>query len=188
MMKDNSRNWNFCILNSHIGFLYDVQSGGLETQLISLQEATVNKAEAIICEFTVSDLKLTLLNVHLPQQVTFQLLEEKFQELIDQNDCLLVFGDFCRVETKEKTEIGGLRSLVPLNFNTGCTQVKEKCRDNILLTKETQSKLSGRWGVVREGLTHLTIPNGWSWGGLATPHCPVWVELLTVSNQNGIVL
>ena len=29
---------------------------------------------------------------------------------------------------------------------------------------------------MREGLTNPWIPNGWSWGGLASSHCPVWAE------------
>jgi hypothetical protein len=39
--------------------------------------------------------------------------------------------------------------------------------------------LIGNSGVVREGLTNPLIPNGWSWGGVVSDHCPVWVELYT---------
>lgn len=35
---------------------------------------------------------------------------------------------------------------------------------------------AGNSGVVREGLTNPLIPNGWSWGGVVSDHCPVWVE------------
>ena len=34
----------------------------------------------------------------------------------------------------------------------------------------------GKSHVVREGLTHPLIPDNWSWGGVASDHCPVWVE------------
>lgn len=31
-------------------------------------------------------------------------------------------------------------------------------------------------GVIRDGLTHPYIPNGWLWNGLVSDHCPVWAE------------
>lgn len=38
---------------------------------------------------------------------------------------------------------------------------------------------SGQLGTIREGLTHLLIPNGWSWNGPASIYCPIWIELKT---------
>lgn len=38
---------------------------------------------------------------------------------------------------------------------------------------------TGNSGVVRDGLTNALIPNGWSWGGVVSDHCPVWVEVYT---------
>lgn len=35
---------------------------------------------------------------------------------------------------------------------------------------------SGSMGVIRNGLTHILIPNGWSWNGPASLYCPIWVE------------
>lgn len=37
----------------------------------------------------------------------------------------------------------------------------------------------GVHGVVRQGLSHLAIPRGWTWGGFVSDHCPVWCELFT---------
>jgi hypothetical protein len=34
-------------------------------------------------------------------------------------------------------------------------------------------------GMVRQGLNHLAIPQGWMWGGSASEHCPVWCEVYT---------
>jgi hypothetical protein len=39
------------------------------------------------------------------------------------------------------------------------------------------STYTGKWGVVRDGLTHILIPNGWTWNGLASSFCPIWLEL-----------
>lgn len=36
--------------------------------------------------------------------------------------------------------------------------------------------LVGNHGVVREGLTSPWIPDGWSWGGVVSDHCPIWAE------------
>lgn len=35
---------------------------------------------------------------------------------------------------------------------------------------------TGHWAVVREGLTNPWIPDNWSWGGVASEHCPVLAE------------
>ncbi|CAF1469809.1 unnamed protein product, partial [Adineta steineri] len=31
-------------------------------------------------------------------------------------------------------------------------------------------------GVIRDNLTSLWIPSGWTWGGLVSDHCPIWTE------------
>lgn len=36
--------------------------------------------------------------------------------------------------------------------------------------------LTGHYMVVREGLTNPWIPDNWSWGGVASDHCPVVAE------------
>lgn len=36
---------------------------------------------------------------------------------------------------------------------------------------------AGHCVVVREGLTNPWIPDNWSWGGVASDHCPVVAEL-----------
>lgn len=35
---------------------------------------------------------------------------------------------------------------------------------------------AGHCVVVREGLTNPWIPDNWSWGGVASDHCPVMAE------------
>ncbi|CAL1541353.1 unnamed protein product [Lymnaea stagnalis] len=48
--------------------------------------------------------------------------------------------------------------------------------DNIWINADTRV-FTGVSGVVREGLTSLWIPNGWSWGGVVSDHCPVYAQL-----------
>lgn len=50
--------------------------------------------------------------------------------------------------------------------------------------------------MIREGLTSPWIPDGWSWGGVVSDHCPIWVEYFvdkdldsgTAGELEGIVL
>ncbi|XP_059170205.1 endonuclease/exonuclease/phosphatase family domain-containing protein 1-like [Physella acuta] len=49
--------------------------------------------------------------------------------------------------------------------------------DNIWISKQTQKVYTGVSGVVREGLSSTWIPNGWSWGGVVSDHCPVYTQL-----------
>lgn len=34
----------------------------------------------------------------------------------------------------------------------------------------------GDAGVIRDGLSSIWIPTGWTWGGLVSDHCPIWIE------------
>lgn len=43
--------------------------------------------------------------------------------------------------------------------------------------ENVDNRLCGYWGIVRQGLCHMAIPKGWSWGGPVSQHSPVWVEV-----------
>lgn len=45
------------------------------------------------------------------------------------------------------------------------------------------TRLCGYFGVVRQGLCHMAIPRGFTWGGAASEHCPVWVEMYKQDNR-----
>lgn len=56
---------------------------------------------------------------------------------------------------------------------------------------------AGHWAVVREGLTNPWIPDNWSWGGVASSHCPVLAEFYmerdwnrkdAIRNGNGVTV
>lgn len=47
-------------------------------------------------------------------------------------------------------------------------------------------KLCGYCGVIREGLCHMAIPRGWMWGGPASEHYPIWVDVYTASDRSAI--
>lgn len=50
-------------------------------------------------------------------------------------------------------------------------------RDDNSAKLAAETKLCGYWGVVKQGLCHMAIPRGFTWGGAASEHCPVWVEM-----------
>lgn len=51
------------------------------------------------------------------------------------------------------------------------------CITHIYLTSiHSLVTLTGHYMVVREGLTNPWIPDNWSWGGVASDHCPVVAE------------
>lgn len=47
-----------------------------------------------------------------------------------------------------------------------------------------ETKLCGYWGVVKQGLCHMAIPKGYTWGGAASEHCPVWVEMYKQNDRS----
>ncbi|CAA9995663.1 unnamed protein product [Nesidiocoris tenuis] len=51
------------------------------------------------------------------------------------------------------------------HFNGDSPHLRRECR------------YSGISGIVRKGLTHLAIPDGWNWGGPVSLHCPVWAQV-----------
>uniref|UniRef100_A0A8C6UIL3 Endonuclease/exonuclease/phosphatase family domain-containing protein 1 n=1 Tax=Neogobius melanostomus TaxID=47308 RepID=A0A8C6UIL3_9GOBI len=51
------------------------------------------------------------------------------------------------------------------------------CLDNIWISKALKKVYTGHCTVVREGMTNPWIPDNWSWGGVASDHCPVLAEL-----------
>lgn len=45
----------------------------------------------------------------------------------------------------------------------------------------------GESGYVEEGLSHLAIPKGWSWGGQASSYGPLWCTFYNSSTSDGNV-
>ncbi|KAF2897740.1 hypothetical protein ILUMI_08436 [Ignelater luminosus] len=190
--KNNSRQWNFCmsdLTQSQLGFLYDACSGDIGVGLSSLGQTNVDDCQVALAEFKVGNIELSLLNVYLPSH-ELDNLEQKLKQAVGGEDSVLfLMGDFTNISKKaidETGEIAGFQAVLPFTINTNCLSVKSSinCRfsDNILTNKGGQSQLTGVWGVVRQGLTHLAIPWGWNWGGPASTHCPVWAEIYASPN------
>lgn len=120
-----------------------------------------------------------ILNVQITETLTYEVVDETLKEVFHETDCVILLGDFTNMHVKcveHHKEIGGLQAVLPFGTNTTSLGVKTKYSDNILVNKSAQKQQTGNWGIVKEGLTHLAIPNGWSWGGTVSPHCPLWAE------------
>jgi len=97
--------------------------------------------------------------------------------------CLADFSHHNHSPYVEQFQDLGYRPIIAKDESTSFIQGKLDPRDqmvsNILVSRYAQKALTGQLGTIREGLTHLLIPNGWSWNGPASIHCPIWVELKT---------
>ncbi|XP_072397879.1 endonuclease/exonuclease/phosphatase family domain-containing protein 1-like [Diabrotica undecimpunctata] len=193
--KNNHHNWNFCMLdvhNSKLGFIYD-SDGGVPVDLISLSEGptdTKSECEALVASFRVGNINMQLVNLMLHKGTNIELLNQKFKELTTESDLLMVFIDFSdvRILTDDHFNIGNLQPVFSQNTNTTFVQHPapgaSSHTTNLLYNTKLQKHLTGTNGVVKQGLIHLAIPNGWSWGGPASPYCPVYAELFTNSTSD----
>lgn len=146
----------------------------------SINEAIYKNVEAVVATFTINNLQITFANVQLPDDLSYDNANDIIKEAIIDDSAFAVLGDFSNVTAQnmeQRKELGGLQAIMPLGSNTGYSSSKIRCSDNILINSYTRNRLTGNWGIVKDGLTHLAIPNGWTWGGTTSAHCPLWVEI-----------
>nr|XP_023029055.1 endonuclease/exonuclease/phosphatase family domain-containing protein 1-like isoform X1 [Leptinotarsa decemlineata] len=182
----NHHNWNFCMLDVHdskLGFIYD-SDGVTATDLLSLNKGpdeTNNECDALIASFRVGNLNMQLVNLSLNRGANIEILNQKFKDLTSEGDFLMVFIDYTNVDiTDEHLSIGSLKSVLSRNANTTFVKNIHKGANhtsNILYNPKVQLQLTGTNGIIKQGLIHLAIPNGWSWGGPVSPYCPVYTEM-----------
>ncbi|XP_057653342.1 endonuclease/exonuclease/phosphatase family domain-containing protein 1-like [Diorhabda carinulata] len=192
--QNNHHNWNFCMLDIHdskLGFIYD-SDGGVPIDLLSLNEGpsdTKTECEALVASFRVGNINLQLVNLMLHKSTNIDFLDQKFKELTSESDLLLVFIDFTgiRTMTDDYCTIGNLKAAFSTNTNTTFVNPipgSNAHTANILYNSKMGKQLTGMTSVIKQGLIHLAIPNGWSWGGPASPYCPLYAELYTNSTSD----
>ncbi|XP_075442735.1 endonuclease/exonuclease/phosphatase family domain-containing protein 1 isoform X2 [Ascaphus truei] len=134
---------------------------------------------------------VTLVNIHLSpplgetgkheshKSTTFgQTLQETLK---GEKDVIILGGfnlppDSSDFDTLRKEKF---QNLLPANtFTNISTKIPQgnKSLDNIWISKSLKKVCTGHSVVVREGLTNPWIPDNWSWGGVASEHCPVLAE------------
>ncbi|XP_061597154.1 endonuclease/exonuclease/phosphatase family domain-containing protein 1 [Cololabis saira] len=189
--------------DSYSGFLWDTSSGISLKDAKVLEPPAVNSngnhsyPRFLLAHFSVGSNDLTLVNVHMragasgaessgkthsSDDARCQRFSRSIQEALKGEKELLVMGDFG--SPPQSSELDILRkekfsALLPssqfTNISTRCPQGTH-CLDNIWVSRSLKKIYSGRCVVVREGLTNPWIPDNWSWGGVASDHCPVVAE------------
>lgn len=188
---------------SYSGFLWDSSSGIDLKDAVVLEHPVINSSEnhappqLYLAHFLVGSVELTLVNVHIQSTTSAgdsssrnqqsaqgkgQHLSASIQEILKGERELVVLGDFGSSPQSFEFEIlrkEKLCALVPstqfTNISTCCPQ-GTLCLDNIWISRSLKKIYSGHCMVVREGLTNPWIPDNWSWGGVASDHCPVVAE------------
>ncbi|XP_066019690.1 endonuclease/exonuclease/phosphatase family domain-containing protein 1-like [Pocillopora verrucosa] len=196
-LKTVEQHWECCI--SDISgkmfrvlqiFLYAVLFSGLVSREIryNLGELSFRLRETLakillhFTLFTMSSTKISLfcvVIVPLTNRFSFSL-----SSVGEKN--MMVLGDFnlgpdLDMEEFDAMREGGLANLISAStFTNISTKNMEgsKNYDNIWISKHAKSNhFTGKSGVIRERLTHPSIPDGrWSWNGVVSDHCPVWAE------------
>ncbi|KAK2830020.1 hypothetical protein Q5P01_017951 [Channa striata] len=187
---------------SYSGFLWDSSSVDLQ-DIAVLESPAVNGngnhtyPRLYLAHCFVGSHKLTVVNVHIQataspvesnskihsaDEVKCQRLSASIQETLKGEKELVVLGDFGAPPQSSELDIlrkEKLCALVPCNQFTNISTRSPQgthCLDNIWVSRNLKKTFSGHCTVVREGLTNPWIPDNWSWGGVASDHCPVVAE------------
>ncbi|XP_008419469.1 endonuclease/exonuclease/phosphatase family domain-containing protein 1 [Poecilia reticulata] len=188
---------------SYSGFLWDSSSGIDLKDAVVLDHPVVNgngnhaHPQLYLAHFLVGSVELTVVSIHMQSTAsagessskTHQSGEDKgqhlspsIQETLRGEKELVILGHFGSSPQSSEFDVLRKEKLCPLvlssqftNISTRCPQ-GTLCLDNIWISRSLKKIYSGHCMVVREGLTNPWIPDNWSWGGVASDHCPVVAE------------
>ncbi|KAK2887242.1 hypothetical protein Q8A67_015470 [Cirrhinus molitorella] len=184
------------------GFLWDCSSGIEMKDATVLENSATNgngkhpHPQPYLGHFYIGSSELTLVNLHLtaaaspPEQKRKSTCDElkahrlsaAIQETLKGERELLVLGHFGmgpdspEMECLRKEKLSAF--LAPSIFTNISTRTPQgsRCLDNIWTSRSLKKIYTGHCWVVREGLTNPWIPDNWSWGGVASEHCPIVAE------------
>uniref|UniRef100_UPI00398EE67D endonuclease/exonuclease/phosphatase family domain-containing protein 1-like n=1 Tax=Pristiophorus japonicus TaxID=55135 RepID=UPI00398EE67D len=192
-----------------VAFLWDSSSGLELDRAISLEKLLEQDnghqpySQPLLGRFTMGALPLNLINVHLKAKqrpgvmsgIPHKPLEMSRlrPHLADQKQ-LIILGHFGL--QPDAIEFNVLREncfqhCVPSDTFTNISSKNkngEDSQDNIWWNQQAQVAYTGRWGVIRQGLSSPWIPNGWKWGGIVSQHCPVWIEFFIDEKHTGNIV
>ncbi|KAM9308797.1 endonuclease/exonuclease/phosphatase family domain-containing protein 1 [Gastrophryne carolinensis] len=184
---------------SYSGFLWDT-SAGIELKNVSLQESPQSNgngkhiySKPYIAYFKVGMNDIALVNIHLHPSCNEAVKQQSeshkvstfgqtLQETLKGERDVIILGGFS--QPPDSSKFDSLRkekfhSLLPANTFTNIstkTPQGNKSLDNIWISRSLKKVFTGYSLVVREGLTNPWIPDNWSWGGVASEHCPILAE------------
>ncbi|CAF3737635.1 unnamed protein product [Rotaria socialis] len=180
--------------SEYLGFLYN-ELAGIEIKRSSTLPFTAyfNQLPMIAIFRLFNKYELVFVNIHLKTKGLYEngcekkdearslsVLAQAMKNTIEQKH-VIIFGHFDNVPTASEFE-----ALAKCNYsyfiqqNTDIslqTPQGSSCLDNIWLSEEAKAFHTGSSGVIRNNLTSVWIPAGWTWGGLVSGHCPIWMDL-----------
>ncbi|XP_036421896.1 endonuclease/exonuclease/phosphatase family domain-containing protein 1 isoform X2 [Colossoma macropomum] len=189
--------------SEYSGFLWDSSAGIELKEAVVLDSAAANgngnhgQPKLFLARFCIGSSELTLVNVHLktpalPKEQNGRKhcsdrpknhrLSTAVQDTLRGMKDVLVLGGFGL--PPDSTELDSLRkekltALLPPSIYTNISTKSPQgssALDNIWASRTMKKIYTGHCSVVREGLTNPWIPDNWSWGGVASEHCPVMAE------------
>ena len=113
------------------------------------------------------------------------LLVDAIRERIPVEKDVMIVGDFNLEPNQKEFDVLRGAGFVPVVPETVPTNISTKNMkgtrgyDNLWISESAAFLYTKQYKVVRSGLTNPWIPDGWSWGGVASDHCPVWAEFFT---------
>ncbi|XP_030300506.1 endonuclease/exonuclease/phosphatase family domain-containing protein 1 [Calypte anna] len=191
------------------GFLWDT-TAGIELKNASSQESAQTNGNGkhsyphpYLAHFKVGMNDLTVVNLHLalsPAAVEntgknhdshkLASFAQTLQETLKGERDVIILGDFNQAPDSSDHDIlrkEKFHHLVPSSTFTNISTKNpqgSKSLDNIWISRSLKKVFTGHWAVVREGLTNPWIPDNWSWGGVASDHCPVLAEFYLEKDWN----
>ncbi|KAJ0181593.1 hypothetical protein K1T71_002315 [Dendrolimus kikuchii] len=199
--RNNSHRWEYCLsgLNEsqQLGFIYESLNKGITVEDIELDQVGL-LTEAPEARTLVDELVDLKSDRYLSSAQAFLLcgrpliaVNLQCKDRLNDEDCaaLKTVAKLAEAAKMQVVFMGefhnrdNIRSLKPwqplLNeelstiIDTTATGVSSiLCAGSI-----EKSNFNGYSSAIRSGLSHLAIPRGWSWGGSASPYCPIWAEL-----------
>ncbi|XP_017675688.1 PREDICTED: endonuclease/exonuclease/phosphatase family domain-containing protein 1 [Lepidothrix coronata] len=191
------------------GFLWDT-TAGIELKDASSQESAQTNGNGrhsyphpYLAHFKVGMNDLTVVNLHLALPSSagentgknhdshkLAACAQSLQETLKGEKDVIILGDFNQAPDSSDHDIlrkEKFHHLVPSSTFTNISTKNpqgSKSLDNIWISRSLKKVFTGHWAVVREGLTNPWIPDNWSWGGVASDHCPVLAEFYLEKDWN----
>ncbi|XP_045768174.1 endonuclease/exonuclease/phosphatase family domain-containing protein 1-like [Maniola jurtina] len=185
----NSHTWQSVYTGRNLGFLYERSNKHItvETALLTdeharriFEELTALRSKRLGVSpqaFLICNRPVILVNVQCTERLSDEdgtRLSEIADRALSCNLELAFFGEFVRWENVRSLQNceSILDQAIVTKIDTNATgQSAILCPGSI-----DKTNFNAHSGVIKSGLCHLAIPRGWSWGGPASPFCPIWAE------------
>ncbi|KAJ8726094.1 hypothetical protein PYW07_000792 [Mythimna separata] len=199
--KCNSQRWEYClsdrIESRQLGFIYDAVTRGITVEDIDLDQVCLlteaPEARRLVTELTAlrSERYIAAPQAFLLCSRPLIVVNVHIKEKLDAADAtsLRSIADLAEASGLELVFIGEFRTRNNVQTFKTCQSV---LKEDIITTVDVKAtgqsgilcpgmldstNFNGRSGAIKTGLSHLAIPRGWSWGGPASPFCPIWAEI-----------